>query len=214
MMQKLLFAPCGLLAFCAVSLVIARAVIARAAKNKTYSNLSLVPQRHVGLLLGCPTRTRNGSPNPFFENRVVAAAELYHHGKVDYLVVSGGSHLRETNEPNDMNTALLEMGVPSERIYVDEAGFRTLDSIVRAKEIFGQDRITIISQRFHNQRAIFLASHRGIDAIGFNAPEVPVRNSLKTRYREQLARIRAVLDVYLFRTQAHGEGQKIDIGNC
>jgi SanA protein len=211
-LQELFLVPCGLLAFCSVLLVAARIVIARASRNKTYSNVLLVPWRHVGLVLGCPTRTRSGSSNAFFENRIAAAAELYHHGKVDYLVVSGGNRVRGDGEVSEMKSALLRKGVPTDRIYVDYGGVRTLDSIARAKKVFGQDRVTIISQSFHNQRAIFLASHRGIDAIGFDAPEVVLRNSFRTRIREQAAKIKAVLDVYLFRTQPHVEGQKIDIG--
>ena len=112
-----------------------------------------------------------------------------------------------------MKNALLEKGVPAERIYLDYAGFRTLDSVVRAKEIFGQDRITVDSQRFHNERAIFLASHHGIDAIGFDAQEVDMRYSFKTLCREQFAKVKAVLDIYLFRRQPHLLGQRVAIGS-
>jgi SanA protein len=112
-----------------------------------------------------------------------------------------------------MKMALLEKGVPADRIYLDYAGFRTLDSVVRAKEIFGQGQITVISQHFHNQRAIFLAGHRGIDAIGFDATEVEFRYAFKTRCREQFARVKAVLDIYVFHMQPHFLGQKIVIGD-
>jgi SanA protein len=213
MLRKLILVPCGLLVLCSVSVVAARILITRAAKNKTYSDVGLIPKRRVGLVLGCPKRTRGGLANPFFENRIVAAAELYRQGKVDYLVVSGDHHVRGYDEPTDMKDALVERGVPTARIYPDYAGLRTLDSVVRAKQIFGQDRITIVSQKFHNERAIFLAGHRGIDAIGFDAPEVALRHSFKTHLREQLAKIKAVLDVYLLRTQPHFLGPKIDIGN-
>lgn len=213
MWRKLLFGSCALLAFCGASLIAARIVIARAAKDKTYSNVSLVPHRRVGLVLGCPKRVFGGWPNPFFENRIAAAAALYHHRKVDYLVVSGDNHVKGYDEPTDMKNALLDKGVPADRIYLDYAGFRTLDSVVRVKEIFGQDRVTIISQEFHNQRAIFLADHRGIDAIGFDAPEVALRYGFKTLGREQFAKMKAVLDVYLFHKQPHFLGQKIIVGN-
>ncbi len=213
MMRPILVVTCGLLAICTVSIGVARIVIARAAKNKTYSNVLLVPERRVGLVLGCPKQTAGGWSNPFFENRIEAAAELYHHGKIEYLVVSGDNHILGYDEPTDMKNALLDKGVPADRIFPDYAGRRTLDSVVRAKEIFDQDRITIISQRFHNERAIFLANHRGIDAIGFNAPEVALRYSLKTRCREQFAKVKAVLDIYLFRKQPHFLGQKIVIGS-
>ena len=188
-------------------------MVARAAKGRTYSDVELIPHRRVGLVLGCPKQLSNGVPNLFFRNRIAAAAELYRHGKVDYLIVSGDNRVHGYDEPTDMKDALLDKGVPADRIYLDYAGFRTLDSVVRAKQIFGQDTITVISQRFHNQRAIFLASHRGIDAIGFNAPEVEFRYSFKTRCREQFAKVKAVLDIYLFRKQPHFLGQKVVISN-
>lgn len=213
MLRKLLVAMGVLLAFCAVSLIAARLVIANAARDKTYSDVSAVPHRRVRLVLGCPKRVFGGWPNPFFENRIVAAAELYHRGKIDYLVASGDNHLQGYDEPTDMKNALLDRGVPADRIYLDYAGLRTLDSVVRVKEIFGQDSVTIISQKFHIQRAIFLANHHGIDAIGFAASDVVARYAVKTLWREQFAKVKAVLDVYLLHKQPHFLGQKILIGN-
>lgn len=213
MFRKLLFALSVLIGLSVLSLITARIVIARAAKDKTYSNVSLVPYRRVGLVLGCPKRLSGGWSNPYFENRIAAAAEIYRGGKVDYLVVSGDNHVQGYDEPTDMKNALVEKGVPVDRVYMDYAGFRTLDSVVRVKEVFGQDKVTIISQEFHNQRAIFLADHHGIDAIGFNAPEVDLRYGFKTVCREQFARVKAVFDVYLLHKQPHFLGQKIAIGN-
>lgn len=192
------------------SILASRIVIARAAQGKTYSAVDLIPHRHVGLLLGCPKRAGHGL---FFRNRIDAAAELFAHGKVDTLIVSGDNHAHGYNEPEDMKNALLAKGIPADRIYPDYAGFRTLDSVVRAKEIFGQDSIIVISQRFHNQRAIFLAGHHGIDAIGFNAPDVELRYGYKTVCREQLAKVKAILDIYVLRKQPHFLGQKIAIGS-
>ena len=202
-----------LLILCSVSLTVARIMIAKASKDKTYSSVELIPHRRVGLVLGCPKQLSNGTPNLFFKNRIDAAAQLFEHRKVDYLIVSGDNHVQGYDEPTDMKNALIDMGVPGDRIYPDYAGFRTLDSVVRAKDIFGQDTIIVISQKFHNQRAIFLASHHGIDAIGFDAPEVGLRHSFKTRCREQFAKVKAVLDVYLFRKRPHFLGQKIIIGS-
>ena len=213
MLRKLLVAMGVLLAFCAGSLIAARLVITNAARDKTYSDVSAVPHRRVGLVLGCPKRVFGGWPNPFFENRIAAAAELYHRGKIDYLVASGDNHLQGYDEPTDMKNALLDKGVPADRIYLDYAGLRTLDSVVRVKEIFGQDSVTIISQKFHIQRAIFLADHHGIDAIGFAAQDVELRYAFKTLWREQFAKVKAVLDVYLLHKQPHFLGQKILIGN-
>jgi SanA protein len=211
MTRKRLLTVFVLLTICAVSLIVGRVMVSRAAKDRTYSEVNLIPYRRVGLVLGCP-RQVSGVPNQFFNNRIDAAAELFQHRKVDYLIVSGDNHVHGYDEPTDMKNALLGKGVPADRIYLDYAGFRTLDSVVRAKEIFGQNSVTVISQRFHNQRAIFLASHHGIDAIGFNAKEVDARYSFKTRCREQFAKAKAVLDIYVFRKQPHFLGQKVVIG--
>lgn len=212
MLRKLLLALCALVVLCGIAVVAAGLVVTRASQGRLYSDASLIPHRRVGLVLGCPKRIPGGWPNPFFENRITAAAELYHRRKIDFLVVSGDNHVHGYDEPTDMKDALVEKGVPPERIYLDYAGFRTLDSVVRAKSIFGQDKVTIVSQKFHNQRAIFLASHHAIDAIGFDAPDVALQYALKTLVREQFARVKAVLDVYLIHKQPHFLGQKIIVG--
>ena len=111
-----------------------------------------------------------------------------------------------------MKRELMDAGVPADRIYCDYAGFRTLDSVVRVMEVFGQNRVTIISQKFHNQRAIYIARHEGIDAIGFNARDVDTYNSLRTRVREQFARVKTVLDVCLLKTRPKFTGSQIWIG--
>lgn len=211
--RKFLIVLAVLLALSAISLIAARFVVAHAAKGKTYSDVSLVPHRHVALVLGCPKKVYGGWPNPFFENRMAAAASLYFSGKVDYLVVSGDNHVQSYDEPVDMKNALVERGVPASRIYLDYAGFRTLDSVVRVKEIFGQATVIVVSQNFHNQRAIFLAQHHGVDAIGFDAADVPAEYSARTLLREQFAKVKAILDVYVFHKQPHFLGLKIAIDN-
>jgi SanA protein len=212
MWRKFLLAIAALMVLCAASLFVARIMVSRAARDRTYTDVYSVPHRHVGLVLGCPKKVLGGWPNPFFENRIAAAADLYFHNKVDYLVVSGDNHVQSYDEPVDMKNALVEKGVPPDRVYLDYAGFRTLDSVIRVKEIFGQDNVTIVSQNFHNQRAIFLANHHGVDAIGFDALDVAPQYALKTELREQFARVKAVLDVYLFHKQPHFLGQRIQIG--
>src|SRR5579883_2374899 len=212
MWRKILLAICALLVVCGASLPIARVLVRNAARGKTYSDVSKMPRRRVGLVLGCPKRVPGGGSNPFFENRIQAAAELYFARKVDFLVVSGDNHVQSYDEPMDMKNALVEKGVPKDRIYLDYAGLRTLDSVVRVKEIFLQQKVTIVSQDFHNQRAIFLARHHGIDAIGFDATDVAPQYALKTLVREQFAKVKAVLGVYVLRTQPHFLGQKIPLG--
>ena len=169
----------------------ANVVIVRAAKGKTYSDVGIIPHRRVGLVLGCPKSLSDGKPNLFFQTRITAAAVLYRHRKVDYLLVSGG-------DPTGLKDALIDRGVRAERIYADYSGFRTLDSVIHAKEVFGHAEVTIISQEFQDQRAIFIANHWGLDAIGFKAQDVV---SPETHFREHFARVRALLDIYVFRTK-------------
>ena len=191
----------------------ARVVVRNSARGRIYTDPAAVPHRKVGLVLGCTDRLRNGDPNLFFVHRMLAAAELLHAGKVDYLLVSGDNRRKEYDEPTSMKHALIARGVAEDRIICDYAGFRTLDSVVRAKEVFGQQQVTIISQQFHNERALFIARHRGLDAIGFNAPAVIGGGSLKTRCREHLARVRVLLDVYILRSQPHFLGEPVEIGS-
>ena len=187
-------------------------VICFAASGRLYSDTSLIPFRKTGIVLGCSRKLANGRNNLFFAYRVAAAANLYKANKITYLIVSGDNHVAGYDEATDMKNALVAGGVPAERIYCDFAGFRTLDSIVRAKEVFGQAEITVISQVFHNQRAIYIARHTGINAIGFNAKEVSAYHSASTKIREQFARVKTILDIFLLGTQPKFLGPSIEIG--
>jgi SanA protein len=193
-------------------LLTASVLINRSSEGRTYSDVRLIPHRPVGLILGCSKLLAGGYRNPFFQYRMAAAAELYHAGKVDYLLVSGDNHIHAYDEAKDMKNSLVELGVPPAKIYCDFAGFRTLDSVVRARDVFGQAQITIISQEFHNRRAIFIARHRGMDAIGFNAPYVDAYYSFKTHCREQLAKMNTILDIFVFQRRPRFYGPKVPIG--
>ena len=195
-----------------VSIVGANTLINRSAKGRTYSDVRLIPHRRVGLILGCSKLLPGGNGNAFFHYRMVAAAELYRAGKVDYLLVSGDNHIHAYDEARDMKNYLVELGVPRDRIFCDYAGFRTLDSVVRARAVFGQTQVTIVSQEFHNRRAIFIARHSGVDAIGFNAHEVSAYYSLKTHCREQLATVNTILDVFVFQRRPKFYGPMVPIG--
>jgi SanA protein len=201
-------------ALAVLSMIGATTTIDWASRGRTYSDVRLIPHRRVGLVLGCVKFLPGGWTNPYFSNRIEAAAELFRAGKVDYLLVSGDNHVQSYDEAKDMKASLIEAGVPDDRIYCDYAGFRTLDSVVRAREVFGQTEITVISQEFHNRRAIFIARHRGVDAIGFNAADVDVRDSFRTRCREQLARVNTLLDVFLFSRQPKFLGPKVTLGSA
>lgn len=151
-------------------------------------NITDVPTAKTALLLGTGKTLSNGMPNAYFYNRIKAAADLYKNGKVQYIIVSGDNSTKDYNEPEDMQLALTQQGIPQEKIILDHAGFRTLDSVVRAKEIFGQSKLIIISQKFHNERAIFLAQKNGMQAFGYNAEDVNKYAGLKTNLREYLAK--------------------------
>ncbi len=125
-----------------------------------------------------------------------AAAELYHAGKVSYLLVSGDNHKQGYNEPECMRQSLIALGVPASLIVLDYAGFRTFDSMVRCKKVFGQDSVTVISQLWHNERALYIAKHSDLDAIAYNAGDVRMKwYYVKSRSREMLAKVKVVLDV-------------------
>jgi len=183
------------------------------ALGRTYDDPETMPHRSVGLLLGCPRIIQHGRRNLFFRYRIEAAARLFQAGKVDYLLLSGDNFSPGCTETDDMQEALIEAGVPARKIYCDFEGLRTLDSVVRARKIFGQTELTIISQKFHNERAIFLAEHRGLDAIGFNAQTPGGYRGFMSLCREQFARVRAVLDAELLDTQPKLLGEKVRIGN-
>ena len=198
---------------CLMAIIGAGALIRTSAQGLTYSIPSLIPHRCVGLVLGCSRQLPNGRDNLFFTYRIAAAVQLYEAGKVDYLIVSGDNHVVGYDEPTDMKYALVVAGIPAERVYCDYAGFRTLDSITRAKTIFGQTNVTVISQHFHNQRAIYIARHVGLDALGFNAQEVDPYSSFGTILREQFARIKTILDVCVLNTRPKFGGNSIVIGS-
>ncbi|WP_248723609.1 vancomycin high temperature exclusion protein [Seonamhaeicola sp. ML3] len=180
------------------------------AKNLIYDNVHSIPKNKVGLVLGAGKLTANGRINLYYLYRLEAAITLYKSGKIDYILVSGDNSRKDYDEPTDFKNDLIERGIPEDKIYLDYAGFRTLDSVIRAKEIFGQTSLTIISQKFHNERALYLAKYKNIKAIAYNAKDIKGRYGTKTRLREYLARTKASLDL-LFNIQPKFLGKKIEI---
>lgn len=180
----------------------------------TYDNVNDIPYNEVGLLLGTSSLTSDGSSNPFFINRIQAASLLYRKGKIDYVLVSGDNRHASYNEPRQMTLALMKAGIPKERIVADYAGFSTIDSIVRASKVFMLKDITIISQQFQNERALFIAKNEHMNAIGFNARDPMSKWGHSIVYiREIFARIKCILDVYFLNTQPVFLGEPIQIGN-
>jgi SanA protein len=177
-----------------------------------HDGLTSLPHRKVAVVLGCSPTLSDGSLNYFFLYRMDAAAKLLKSGKVEYLLVSGDNRRRDYDEPTAMKKALIARGIPADRIVCDYAGLTTLDSIVRAKAIFGQPEITIVSQRFHTERAIYLARAYGLNAVGYNANDVPLAAAPRTYIREVLSRVRAFLDANIVRRQPRHLGDPIVIG--
>lgn len=171
-------------------------------------NMADVPETKTALLLGTSKNLNSGLPNAYFYNRIQAAIDLYKSGKIKYIIVSGDNSTKDYNEPEDMLLTLMKYGIPQDRIFLDHAGFRTLDSVVRAKEIFGQTKLVIISQKFHNERAVFLAKKNGIEAYGYNAKDVNKYAGFKTNMREYLAKAKAYGDL-IFGVEPKFGGEKI-----
>ncbi len=184
-------------------------LISFATTGMIYMNVDDVPARKYGLLLGTSPGAQNS--NLFFNTRIEAAKILYEKGKIEYIIVSGDNSTSSYNEPLYMKTELERRGVATDKIVMDYAGFRTLDSVLRAKEIFSlTDDITIISQPFHLERALFLAKFHKINAIGFGAADVSLKYGLQTYIREIGARWLAMYDT-IRGTQATVLGDKVEI---
>jgi len=180
------------------------------AKDKLYDNLTEIPKNRVGLVLGTSKFVDNNTINLYYKYRLEAAYSLYKNKKIEIILISGDNSTVNYNEPSAFKQDLINLGVPEEKIILDYAGFRTLDSIIRAKKIFGLDHFTIISQLFHNQRAIYLAQCHDLNVIAFNAKDVTNRYGLRTQIREYLARTKAILDI-IINTQPKFLGPKINL---
>lgn len=182
--------------------------IVRSTAADTFSDYDRIPANPVGLVLGTSSRRTDGSPNPFFYNRMEAAARLYAMGKIGHIIVSGDNRSRFYNEPLEMKRALIRLGVPDSAITLDYAGLRTLDSVVRSKEIFGQEHITIITQPFHSYRALFISRFYHIEAVALVANEPSDEPAVTVYVREYFARAKAILDLYVFKTPPRHLGDK------
>jgi SanA protein len=191
------------IAFAAVSIIClysANRYIDSKVRGRIYNSLDEVPYNHAGLLLGTSKYLRDGTTlNPYYQYRIEAAGELMKAGKLSYLVISGDNSRKDYNEPEDMRQSLIAMGIDSNRIFLDYAGFRTFDSVIRLREIFSQTKVTIISQPFHNERAVYIAGREDVDAIGYNARDVGKSFGFKVMLREKFARVKVFVDYLTFK---------------
>jgi len=180
------------------------------ARPKTVRNVEALDANEVGIVLGTSPRIGAWS-NQFFENRMDAAAKLYHAGRVRHLLVSGDNRKRGYDEPTAMREALVRRGVPASAVTLDYAGFRTLDTMARARAVFGLRKATVITDDFHQPRALFLAEAFGVEAVGYPSAHVPFRSSKKTLAREVASRVWACLDVNVLRTRPKFTGPPVKI---
>ena len=194
-----------------LSVLYANHEIVSYAEGRNYDNIDKIPSNRVGIVLGTSRLSRSGYMNLYYKYRIQAAVKLYKKGKIRYLLVSGDNSSKYYNEPINLKNDIVKYGIPEDKIYLDYAGFRTLDSIVRAKKVFGLQKLTIISQKFHNERAIYIALKNGIDAVGFNAKDVKGNYRKKMKVREYFARVKALLDIF-FNVNPKYLGEVIQIG--
>ncbi len=202
-----------LLGVAAVVLIVlgAEAAVDLSAWGRSYSEVNEVPKRKAALVLGTSKYVPGGDENVHYRYRMDAAAELFKAGRVEYMIVSGNGAEENYDEPETMREDLIEMGVPAERIYRDDAGLRTLDSVVRADEVFGAPDMVVVSQPEHTKRAIFIGRMHGQDLIGYPGKPVSFATDPKTSIRERLARVLAVSDVFLGK-RPERVGGKVTLG--
>ncbi len=184
--------------------------VTKIGKQYSYNSVSAIPHNHCAVVLGTNKFISAGKENLYYNYRIQSAVLLYKSKKIDYIIVSGDNKHKNYNEPVSMFNDLVEECIPRDLIVMDYAGFRTLDSVVRCFKVFGQHQFTVISQPFHNHRAVFLGRERGLEVIAFNAGDVNGRPSIKVILREIGARTLLAYDL-LIGTQPHFLGEQIKI---
>ncbi|MGL1893813.1 MAG: YdcF family protein [Spirochaetaceae bacterium] len=182
-------------------------------KKNIYSNISELPYNRVGLIPGCNKYISTGVLNRYYIQRINAGVKLFNQGKIDYILVSGDNAHASYDEPREMRNSLVEAGIPNDKIYSDYAGFRTLDTIVRAREVFQLKDVTFISQNFHNQRGVFIGNHRNIKVDAFNVGSIDLKFGYKTEIREIFAKVKMLIDLYILDKEPKFLGDQITIGD-
>lgn len=180
-------------------------------EKSQYSELDTLPYNKVGLIPGCNKYVSDGVENIYYNQRIEAGVKLYNLGKIDYILVSGDNAHASYDEPREMKKSLMEAGIPKDKIYSDYAGFRTLDTIVRAKEVFQLNELTLISQSFQNVRGVFIGKNKEINIAAYNVDGINKDTSYKIEIREIFAKIKMLLDLYIMNTEPKFLGDKITI---
>jgi SanA protein len=179
-------------------------------RGKIFSDVNAVPPMDVGLVFGTTDRIGDDE-NLYFRYRMEAAESLWKAGKVKTFLVSGDNRSQYYNEPEKMRSALIARGIPKDRIECDYAGLRTLDSVVRAKKVFGVHKVLFITQRFQVERGMYIAQAKGIEAYGFEAEDVLSEAGRKTKIREVGARVKMWLDVHFLKTEPRHLGERMEL---
>ncbi len=192
-----------------IVVVYANTTIPSEASEWIYVNADALPSNRVGLILGTSQYLASGGPNPYFEHRIAAATRLYELNKIEFVLASGDNAHPSYNEPQRMKEALTARGIDDDAVFLDYAGFSTLDSVIRTHEVFGQESFTIITQAFHAARAVYIARHRGLDAVAYTAEDVTGPVGLRTSIREYFARVKALVDVHILRSQPRFLGDRV-----
>ena len=195
--RQILYFSIAILVILAIIVALCNISVDRNAEGRTFSDINDVPTMQTALLLGTNPKTRDGKrPSSFYLARINATAELYKHGKFRQLIISGDRR-EGYDEPQTMRHDLIERGVPDSIITMDGQGYRTLLSMRNIKQHFGIHDMIIISQKWHNERSIFLADKMNIKAVGYNADDVRHPRAIWTHIRELLARVKLFIDLYI-----------------
>ena len=179
----------------AICILIIYLLISFYSKKYIYDSIEEIPYNDVALVLGTSKYLYNGRVNMYFKFRMDAAYELYKSGKIKFILVSGDNRHRFYNEPRQMRLDLIRLGVDKKHIFLDFAGFRTRDSIIRANKVFNLTNFTIVSQPFHNERAIFIARQKNINVVAYNARNVRKLYRIRQFPRELAARVLMIVDI-------------------
>ena len=185
---------------CLALMLICNQIVVNNAEGKVFSEIDSIKYNKVGLLLGTTPQARiTKVKNYFFIYRLDAAEQLYRAGKIEKILISGDENsLDGVNEPECMRDSLLARGVPANAIILDGKGYRTINSVINANMVYGLKSFTIISQEFHNERAIYQAEHLGLDIENlqaYNAKMPKSRRAYLTTIREYFARVKMFLDI-------------------
>ena len=195
--RQILYSSIAILVILAIIVALCNISVDRNAEGRTFSNINDVPTMQTALLLGTNPKTRDGKrPSSFYMARINATAELYKHGKFKQLIISGDKR-KGYDEPQTMRHDLIKRGVPDSIITMDGQGYRTLLSMRNIKQHFRVNNMIIISQKWHNERSIFLADKMNIKAVGYNADDVRHPRAIWTHIRELLARVKLFIDLYV-----------------